>query len=57
MLAILKGLREHFDVGCKMEVRSIRPHFTGHDDELIDEEDFARFYDYVTGKLLLGHFV
>ena len=38
-----------------MEVGSIGPHFTGHDDEPIDEEDFARFYDDVTRQLLLGH--
>ena len=25
-----------------MEVGSIGPHFTGHDDEPIDEEDFAQ---------------
>ena len=55
VLAILKGLREQFQVGGKMEVCSIEPHFTGHEDEPIDEEDFAKFYDDMTGKLLLGH--
>ena len=40
-----------------MEVCSVGPHITGHDDEPIDEEDTAKFYDNVTGKMLLGHLV
>ena len=42
-----------------MEVCSIGPHFahTGRDDEPIDEEENAKFYDDVTGKLLPGHLV
>ena len=34
-----------------MEVCSVGPHFTGHDDEPIDEECIARFYDDVTGNI------
>ena len=40
-----------------MEVNSVGPHFTGHDDEAVDEEDIAKFYDDVTGKMLPGHLV
>ena len=51
VLAIMKGLREQFQVGGEMEVGSIGPHFTGHDDEPIDEEDFTRFHDDVTSEI------
>ncbi len=40
-----------------MEVNSVGPHFTGHDDEAVDEEDIPKFYDDVTGKMLPGHLV
>ena len=55
--AILKGLRTQLQVDGKMEVCSVGPHFTGHDDETIDEEDIAKFHDDVTGKMLPGHLV
>ena len=44
-------------VDGKMEVNSVGPHFTGHDDEAVDEEDIAKFYDDVTGKMVPGHLV
>ena len=53
VLAILKGLRTQLQVDGKMEVCSVGPRFTEHDDEPIDEEDIARFHD-VTGNLLPG---
>ena len=44
-------------VDGKKEVNSVGPHFTGHDDEAVDEEDIAKFYDDVIGKMLPGHLV
>ena len=41
----------------KMEVSSVGPYFTGHDDEPIDKEDTAKIYDDVTGKMFHGHLV
>ena len=57
VLAILRGLRTQLQADGKMEVNSVGPHFTGHDDEAVDEEDIAKFYDDVTGKMLPGHLV
>ena len=57
VLAILRGLGTQLQVDGKMEVNSVGPHFTGHDDEAVDEDDIAKFYDDVTGKMLPGHLV
>ena len=57
VLAILKGLGTQLQVYGKMEVCSIGPHFTGHDDEPIDEGEITKFYDDVTGELLPRHLV
>ena len=40
-----------------MEVYSGGPNFTGHDDDPIDDEDIAKFYDDVTGNMLPGDLV
>ena len=45
VLAILKGLRAQLQVDGKMEVCSVGPHFTRHDDEPINEEEIAKFSD------------
>ena len=36
---------------------SVGPNFTGHDDEPIDDEDIAKFYDDVTENILPGDLV
>ena len=45
VLAISRGLRTQLQADGKMEVNSVGPHFTGHEDEEVDEEDIAKFYD------------
>ena len=55
VLAILKGVRTQLQVDGKMEVCSVRPHVTTHDDEPIDEEEIAKFYGDVTAEMLPGH--
>ena len=42
--------RTQSQVDGKMEVSSVGPHFTGHDDEAFDEKDSANFYDDVMVK-------
>ena len=40
-----------------MEVYSVGPNFTGHDDEPIDDENIAKFHDDVTVNMLPGDLV
>ena len=47
VLAIIKGLREKLQVDGNIDVCSIGPRFTGHDDEPTDEEENKNFFDHL----------
>ena len=50
--AILRGLRRQLQADGLGTLSSLEPGATGHDNEAVDDDDVARFYDDLTGEML-----